>query len=492
MSQNKVSEKKIIPIEQEELLFLRASIIQVYGLKIDSPGDKSSYGPLARDITEKLNIGAIEQRHSPGLLHKLLHDEGHNRDFIDTCYRYITDNKYDREGFLNVNGFHKKQFDTLKLNKILERSVWRKRFVILLVIFVINIVLTSIYYGVFLYNESNKPIIWNISTAWNSGSNTHDVFLENFVKEVKEETKGKLVIRIYPEYQLPTSNGHNQSKEEVFEALKDGSIEMIHSGSIINFTKYPAEIMFSSIPFGKNYEQMTSWMAKPKIKEELKYLFIDEGILTFPGGHSGLQYGGWYKELPINEDFFKGKTVRFANLAGYLLSQPSIGAKLKPMMRYQFESMVNHIDFDVVEWQNPEEDLKLNMNLKGFRYYDSSNWNEPNAMFRFYLNKNAINQLPKDIQKTLLGIIDKIGQKKIFSENTVKRQLAENIIENSVVPNSNTKIKIFNLQYDCPKIYEFLKKENDIFLFKFVSEHPETKWLYDDYYNSKLEIVSKK
>jgi TRAP-type mannitol/chloroaromatic compound transport system substrate-binding protein len=485
MHQNKLFEKKIITIQQEELLFLRESILKIYGLKIDSPGDKASYEPLSKDITEKLNIGAIEQRHSNGLLHKLLHDEGHNRDFIDACYRYITKNKYDRAGFFNANEFPKQQTESLNLKKILERNKWKKRFILLLTIFIINIGFASIYYGLFLYNESNKTIIWNMSTAWSSESHTYNVFLEDFAKKVKEETKGKLDIRIYPDYQLPTSNGHSKNKEEVFEALKDGSIDMIHSSSIINFTKYPAEIMFSSIPFGKNYEKMTSWMAKPKIKKELKYLFINEGILTFPGGHSGLQYGGWYKELPTNADFFNGKTVRFANLAGYLLKQTSIGAKLKPMMRFQFESMIVHINYDVVEWQNPEEDLKLNMNLKGFGYYDSSNWNEPNSMFRFYISKNAINQLPKDIQNTLLRIIDKIGQKKVFSENTVKRQLAENIIENSIIPKSNTKIKIFNMQHDCPKTYEFLKKETDNFLFKFVSEHPEIKWLFDDYNNSK-------
>ena len=138
-----------------------------------------------------------------------------------------------------------------------------------------------------------------------------------------------------------------------------------------------------------------------EIKEALKMLFINDGILTFPGGHSGLQYGGWYKELPVEPSFFKDKTIRFANFAGYLLSQPSIGAKLKPMLRYQFESMIDHINFDVVEWENPEEDLKLGMNLKGFRYYDSSNWNEPNAMFSFCINKDAIDKLPTDVKNTI-------------------------------------------------------------------------------------------
>jgi len=485
MSQKKSFEKKIIPIKEEELLFLRESIIKVYGSKIDSPGDKSSYESLTKDITEKLSIGAIEQRHSPGLLHKLLHDEGHNRDFIDTCYRYITDNKYDREGFFKVNELPNQHFDTVEIKKTSERSVWKKRFMILLVLFVINMLFVSIYYAVSLYNESNKAIIWSMPTGWDSESYTHNVFLEDFVNEVKAQTKGKLIIRIYPDYQLPTSNGHNESKEEVFEALKDGSIEIIHSGPVINFAKHPAEIMFSSIPFGKNHEQMTSWLAKPKIKKELRDLFIAEGVLTFQGGHSGLQYGGWYKELPLSPNFFNGKTVRFANFAGYLLSQPSIGAKLKPMLRYQFQSMIDHIDFDVVEWQNPEEDLKLDMNLKGFRYYDSGNWNEPNTMFSFYINKNAIDNLPKDVQEILLRIIDKNGQKKIFSENTVKRQLAINIIENSVVPNTNSRIKIFNMKYDCPKTYEFLKKQNESLLTKFVAEHPEIKWLYDDYKNTK-------
>lgn len=481
MAEKKSFEKKIIAIKEEELLFLRESIIKVYGSKVDSPGDKSSYESLNNDISEKLNIGAVEQRHSPGLLHKLLHDEGHNRDFIDTCYRYITNNKYDREGFLKENGFHIQQFDTVEHKKNTEKKVWKKRFVFLASFFVGSIILVSFYYGLFLFNESNKPVIWNMSTAWNSDSYTQNVFLEEFVNEVKEETKGKLVIRIYPDYQLPTSNGHNQSKDEVFEALKDGSIEIIHSGPAINFRKYPAEVMFSAIPFGKNYEQMTAWLEKPKIKESLKMLFIADGILTFQGGHSGVQYGGWYKELPVEPNFFKGKTIRFANFAGYLLSQPSIGAKLKPMLRYQFQSLIDHINFDVVEWQNPEEDLKLGMNLKGFKYYDSSNWNEPNAMFSFCINKDAIDKLPKDTQETLLRIIDKIGKKKIFLEDSVKRQLAENIIESTNVSGSQNKIKIFNMKYDCPITYEFLKKENKNLLNNFISKHPEIKWLYDDY-----------
>jgi TRAP-type mannitol/chloroaromatic compound transport system substrate-binding protein len=485
MPQKKTSEKKIISIEQEELLFLRESIIKIYGRNIDSPGDKSSYEPLNKAISEKLNIEAIEQRHSPGLLHKLLHDEGLNRDFIDTCYRYITDNKYDRQGFLKVNGFHAKQFVTVEHKKNTERRSWKKRFVFLAAFFAISIACVSFYYGMYLYNESNKPIIWNMSSAWNSDSYTHNVYLEEFVNEVKEETKGKLVIRIYPDYQLPTSNGHNQSKDEVFEALKDGSVEIIHSGPAINFRKYPGEVMFSAIPFGKNYEQMTAWLAKPKIKKYLKFLFVNDGILTFQGGHSGLQYGGWYKELPVKPTFFKGKNIRFANFAGYLLSQPSIGAKLKPMLRYQFQSMIDHINFDVVEWENPEEDLKLGMHLKGFKYYDSSNWNEPNAMFSFCVNQEALDKLPKDVQNTLLRIIDKIGSKKIFPEDSVARQLAENIIESTVVPNSKDKIKIFNMKYDCPETYEFLKKENKIILTQFISKHPQIKWLYDDYNSTK-------
>jgi TRAP-type mannitol/chloroaromatic compound transport system substrate-binding protein len=243
--------------------------------------------------------------------------------------------------------------------------------------------------------------------------------------------------------------------------------------------------MFSAIPFGKNYEQMTTWLAKPAVKNELKFLFIKDGILSFEGGHSGMQYGGWYKELPVEPTFFKGKTIRFSNFAGYLLGQPSIGAKLKPMLRYQFQSMIDHINFDVVEWQNPEEDLKLGMNLKGFKYYDCSDWNEPNAMFSFCVNNKAIDQLPKDIQETLLRIIDKVGKKKIFAEDSVKRQLAENIIESTVVPNSQSKIKIFNMKYDCPETYEFLKYENKLLLSNFIVKHPEIKWLYDDYNTTK-------
>jgi TRAP-type mannitol/chloroaromatic compound transport system substrate-binding protein len=472
-----VAEKKIIQISRQEVLFLRKMISQVYNKSIERPGDKYSYEELSQHISENLKIDPKDQKHSAGLLHKLMHDEGQNREFLDTCYRFISENQYDREGYIDNIGF---DTDT-KLDVSKQKEIWKKRFQYLSVAVCIASVLAL---GLLLkswINHKNQPIVWNMTAAWSADSYTYQNYLEIFTQQIYNQTGGKFEIRILPDYQLPTSNGHNRTKEEVQEALTENTIQILHSGPHINFKDNPEAVMFSTIPFGKTYSQMVSWMRQPKIKETYLRMYDSQNILTYPGGHSGPQFGGWYKEMPKDTSFFKGKNVRFANFAGYLLSHPSIGAKLKPMLRYQFDKMVDRINFDVIEWQNPEEDVSIGIHYKGFRYYDRSNWNEPNSMFSFYINKDAFNDLPRELRDILIKTIEKIGEQKIFKDDNLSRQIAENTIENTYIPDCKCYIKIFDLQSDAPELYDFLKRQNEKVVNDFVSKHPQIKWLYEDY-----------
>lgn len=472
-----MAEKKIIQVSRQEVLFLRKMISQVYNKSIERPGDKYSYEELSQHISENLDIAPQDQKHSAGLLHKLMHDEGQNREFLDTCYRYISENKYDRESYIENIGF---DVET-KLDVKKQKEIWKKRFHYMSAAFCVFSVLGL---GLFLrdwINLKNQPIIWNMTAAWSADSYTYQNYLEKFAKQIYDHSGGKFIIRILPDYQLPTSNGHHRTKEEVQEALTDNVIQILHSGPHINFKENPEAVMFSTIPFGKSYSQMVSWMRQSKIKETYLKLYESQNILTYQGGHSGPQYGGWYKEMPKDSLFFKGKNVRFANFAGYLLSQPSIGAKLKPMLRYQFAKMVDIINFDVIEWQNPEEDVSIGIHHKGFRFYDKSNWNEPNSMFSFYVNKNAFNDLPRELKEILINTLEKIGEQKIFKDDNPSRQIAENIIENTYIPDCKCNIKIIDIQQDAPELYNYLKKQNKMVLNDFVLKHPQIKWLYEDY-----------
>ncbi len=223
-----MAEKKIIAISRQELLFLRKSISNIFNKEINSPGDKGAYEELAKDITDKNNIEASAQRHSPGLLHKLMHDEGHNRDFLDTCYRYISDNKHSRDSFLQEVGLP--QIDKDKLEKNSSSTDRRANFRYITLTFIVTISILAVVYTIHSYKESQKIITLNMTTAWNAESYTHIHYLENFVNQVKNETNGRLEIHIFPDFQLPNSNGHNRSKEEVVESLMEGSVDILHSG----------------------------------------------------------------------------------------------------------------------------------------------------------------------------------------------------------------------------------------------------------------------
>ena len=491
------AEKKIISISKEELLFLRKSIIEKFDQAIDSPGDKSGYEQLSKDIAERLNIAAQQQKHSPGLLHKLMHDEGYNRDFLDTCYRYISDNQYDREMFLqhveplHSNGLNvEQQVDALHSNVLyteqsaqeqsLVKTLRRRFWALIFFVGIITLGFSSFLMRQYFVNQQ-KTIVWNMTTAWSENSIIQTAFLENFVNQVKKETNGRLEIRIFPDFQFPNSNGHHKTKDEVRKALSEGQVEMIHSGPYTDFNENPEALLFSTLPFGKNYQEMATWVRQPEIKNTLQNLYIDENILTFPAGHTGAQYGGWYREMPTDSSFFKGKTVRFAGFAGYLLNSNLIGANNKPILQYQYASMMEHIRYDAIEWLNPEEDIKMGLHLKGFRYYDKSNWNEPNSMFLFYINQNAINSLPNDVKKALENVINRVGEERIFKTDSENHQLAESTIEKTINSTCNCPIKIFDMQRDCPATYEFLQRKNKALLDDFFQKNPKVKGLYESY-----------
>ena len=481
-----MAEKKIIAIQKEELLFLRKAIIEIFAQTIDSPGDKSGYEELSKDISERLNIDAKTQRHSPGLLHKLMHDEGHNRDFLDTCYRYISDNQHDRETFLQNVGLEPPQ--NIDENILLESSIepiaevsfWQKK-LSLWTIFVGVLLLSTAWLLQHYFVEKQKTIVWDMTTAWSENSVIHTAFLENFANQVKKETQGRLEIRIFTDFQTPNSNGHHLTKEQARQALSENIIQIIHSGPYHDYNDTPEALLFSTIPFGKNYKEMVAWVRQPNIKKTLENLYLDEKILTYAGGHTGPQYGGWYHEMPNDSTFFQGKTVRFAGFAGYLLHQPSVGAENKSMLQYQYSTLMENIHYDAIEWLNPEEDIKMGMHLKGFRYYDKSHWNEPNSMFLFYINQKAIENLPSDLRNNLMNVLAKLGEEKIFKDDSQNHQLAESIILKTIVPSCNCAIKIFDMQRDCPKMYHFLKRKNDEILEDFITKNPKIKELYEDY-----------
>jgi TRAP-type mannitol/chloroaromatic compound transport system substrate-binding protein len=480
------AEKKIIAIPKEELLFLRKAILEKFDQTIDSPGDKSGYENLSKDISQKLGIEAQQQRHSPGLLHKLMHDEGYNRDFLDICYRYISDNQYDRELFLQKIGLQKKEdTNTERIETNTELAIkkidWRQRFYLLSVsagIFLLGFSLFSLQQ---YFVNQQKTIVWNMTTAWSENSVIQTAFLEKFVNQVKNETKGRLEIRIFPDFQFPNSNGHHKTKDEVRKALSEGDVEMIHSGPYTDFNENPEALLFTTLPFGKKYQEMLEWVKLPEVKKTLQNMYIEENILTYSGGHTGPQYGGWYREMPTDSNFFKGKTVRFAGFAGHLLGNSIIGANNKPILQYQYATMLDHIHYDAIEWLNPEEDLKMGLHLKGFRYYDKSSWNEPNSMFLFYINQSAMNNLPTEVKKALQNVINRMSEERIFKADSESHQLAENTIEKTIVPACNCPIKIFDMQRDCPATYHFLQRKNQALLKAFFEKNPKIKDLYESY-----------
>ena len=96
----------------------------------------------------------------------------------------------------------------------------------------------------------------------------------------------------------------------VLKAVQDGEIEMAHTAPYYFYGQNQAFALGSAIPFGFNARQMNAWMLHGNGRRLMDDFYGGYGLMSFSGGNTGTQMGGWYlKELRHLGDF-KGMRMR--------------------------------------------------------------------------------------------------------------------------------------------------------------------------------------
>ena len=119
------------------------------------------------------------------------------------------------------------------------------------------------------------------------------------------------------------------------------------------------------------------------------------GIVTFPGGNTGVQMGGWFrKEIKTVADL-KGLKMRIAGLGGEVMTR--LGAVPQQIAGGEIYQALEKGTIDAAEWVGPYDDEKLGFNKVAPHYYYPGWW-ESNSMYSFYVNSKVWEGLPKEYQ----------------------------------------------------------------------------------------------
>ncbi|MGR5285706.1 TRAP transporter substrate-binding protein [Vibrio maritimus] len=210
---------------------------------------------------------------------------------------------------------------------------------------------------------------------------------KNMAKLAKEMSNGRLIIRI------DSANKH-KAPLGVFDMVKSGQYDLGHSSSYYWKGKVPNTLYFSSMPFGMTTMEQYSWFYHGGGLELMQQVYSPHNLMSFPGGNSDIQMGGWFKKEINTIDDLKGLKMRIPGFAGEVLAQ--VGAKPTNIAPGELYTSLERGTIDALEWVGPAFDLRMGFQKIAPYYYTA--WHEPGSETQFLVNKKVWQELPDDLK----------------------------------------------------------------------------------------------
>jgi TRAP-type mannitol/chloroaromatic compound transport system substrate-binding protein len=212
--------------------------------------------------------------------------------------------------------------------------------------------------------------------------------VETFAAEVLALSGGRLNIEVH-------GAGELVGALEVFDAVKDGTLEMGHSAAYYWEGKVPGASFFTSVPFGLTASGMTAWLTAGGGQELWDELYAPYGLKALPCGNTGIQAGGWFNKPIRTIDDFNGLKMRMPGLGGKVISK--VGASAMNMAGDELYTALERGVIDATEWIGPYHDT-----LRGFpkiaKYYYTCGWHEPGSTLELLINKDAWDSLDDELR----------------------------------------------------------------------------------------------
>ncbi|MCG7198292.1 TRAP transporter substrate-binding protein [Marinobacter pelagius] len=213
---------------------------------------------------------------------------------------------------------------------------------------------------------------------------------KRFAELAEEMSDGRLRIRI------DSSNKH-KAPFGVFDMVKAGQYDLGHSASYYWKGKVPETLFFTSMPFGMTAIEQYAWFYHGEGMELMQEVYGPHNLLSFPGGNTGVQMGGWFrKEINSLEDL-QGLKMRIPGFAGEVFAE--VGVSPTNIPPGELYTALERNTIDAVEWVGPALDLRLGFQQIADYYY--TGWHEPATELQFLVNKKTWEELPKDLQAIL-------------------------------------------------------------------------------------------
>lgn len=239
--------------------------------------------------------------------------------------------------------------------------------------------------------HAQAAIRWRLASSFPKSLDTIYGGADVFAKAVKAMSGGKFEISVHAGGELMPPFG-------VLDGVQSGTVEMCHTVPYYFYGKNPAFALGSAIPFGFNARQMNAWMMHGNGRKLMNEFYANFNAISFAGGNTGTQMGGWYrKEIKSVKDF-EGLKFRVGGFGGRVLAK--LGAVPQNIPAGEIYQALEKGTIDAAEWIGPYDDQKLGFNkVAPFYYYPG--WWEGGPQLSLYVNQKAYDGLSSEYKAIL-------------------------------------------------------------------------------------------
>ena len=111
----------------------------------------------------------------------------------------------------------------------------------------------------------------------------------------------------------------------ILDIVNAGQYEMGHSASYYWKGKDPSTMPFTTMPFGMIAPEQYAWFYYGGGMELMKKVYAKHGVYSFPGGNTGNQMGGWFRNRITSYNVCYTKLLRPEKRQAFLVPLDRLG-----------------------------------------------------------------------------------------------------------------------------------------------------------------------
>ena len=312
-----------------------------------------------------------------------------------------------------------------------------------------------------------------MATTWGESASPLIDAAKHMAQMANEMSNGRIEIRV------DSANKH-KAPLGILDMVKGGQYDMGHSASYYWKGKDINTLPFTSMPFGLTAPEQYSWFYHGGGMELMKKVYDKHGVLSFPGGSTGVQMGGWFKkEINTLEDL-KGLKMRIPGFAGEIMAK--LDVQVTNLAPGELYTSLERGTIDALEWVGPSMDISMGFHKIAPYYY--TGWHEPASEMHFIINSKKFEKLPEDLKQIIITAI-RVSAYDMYIQNY---DMNANAWEKMKSEYPNIQVKTFS-----KPIMDAMKKANQELRTEMGSQSPLLKEILDsqDTYMKKVREWTK-